>query len=139
VTYALDTNTISYWLKRNMQIAERLKRTIRQGNTIIIPPTTYYELRRGFKHKSAPSKEFAFSLMCKSFEIGEMNLAAWEEASDIYAKTRKAGKAVEDTDILIAAFCIVNNYTLITNNVKHFKNIDGLIYENWMENELIDE
>jgi len=24
-------------------------------------------------------------------------------------------------------------YTLVTNNIKHFKNIDGLIVENWIE------
>ena len=43
----------------------------------------------------------------RAYEIGEMNLAAWEETANIYAYTRKAGKPVEDTDILIAAFCIV--------------------------------
>ena len=90
-------------------------------------------LRRGFKHKAAPGKEFAFSLICKSSEIGEMTIAVWESAADIYAISRKVGKPIEDTDILIAAFCIVNNYTLVTNNIKHFKDIDGLIYENWFE------
>lgn len=131
--YALDTNTISYWLQKNKQIAEQLNQTLRQGNTVIIPPTTYYELRRGFKHKAAPGKEFAFSLMCKSYEVGEMNLAAWEEAADIYADTRKAGRPVEDTDILIAAFCIVNGYILVTHNTKHFEGIDGLHLVNWAE------
>jgi len=131
--YAPDTNTISYWLQKNKQIAERLNWAIRQGSTIIIPPSTYYEIRRGFKHKASPGKEFAFSLICKSYEIGEMNLAAWEKAADIYAKTRKSGKPIEDTDILIAAFCIVNNYTLVTNNVKHFEDMDGLIFKNWID------
>ena len=119
--YALDTNTISYWLQRNKQVIERLSWAIRQGSRVIIPPTTYYEIRRGFKHKTSPGKEFAFSLICKTYEIGEMNIAAWEKAADIYAETRKNGKPIEDTDILAAAFCIVNNYTLVTNNVKHLK------------------
>jgi len=131
--YAPDTNTISYWLQKNKQIAEQLNWAIRQGSTIIIPPSTYYEIRRGFKHKASPGKEFAFSLICKSYGIGEMNLAAWEKAADIYAKTRKSGKPIEDTDILIAAFCIVNNYTLVTNNVKHFEELDDLIFINWID------
>ena len=133
MTYALDTNIISLWLQRDAHIAERLNRALKQGNTVIIPPITYYEIRRGFKHKTAPGKEFAFSLMCKSYEVGEMNLAAWEVAADIYAYTRKAGKPVEDTDILIAAFCIVNNYTLITDNTRHFERVDGLQMVNWVE------
>ena len=68
-----------------------------------------------------------------SVEIGEMNIAAWEEAADIYGKSRKAGKPIEDTDILIAAFCIVNDYVLVTNNTDHFEGINGLQMVNWVE------
>ena len=133
MTYALDTNIISYWIQKNKQIAERVNKTIKQGDMIVIPPATYYEIRRGFNHKSAPGKEYAFNLMCKSYTIGEMNMAAWEVAADIYGKSRRAGTPIEDTDILIAAFCIVNGYTLVTNNLKHFDRIDGLQLENWAE------
>ena len=133
MTYALDTNTISYWIQNNKHISEQLNRTLRQGNTIIIPPTAYYEIRRGFKHKTSLGKEFAFSLICKSYEIGEMNLVAWEEAANIYAYTRIIGNPIEDTDILIAAFCVVNNYTLVTHNTKHFQGIKELYVEDWFE------
>ena len=37
----------------------------------------------------------------------------------------------EDADILIAAFCLHNNYILVTDNIKHFKNIKGLNTVNW--------
>jgi len=60
-----------------------------------------------------------------------MNLAAWEEAATIYAQTRKAGRPVDDNDILIAAFCIVNGYTLVTNNTKHFTDINSLLIVDW--------
>jgi len=36
-------------------------------------------------------------------------------------------------DILIAAFCIINGYTLVTNNEKHFRDIEELDYTNWVE------
>jgi len=39
---------------------------------------------------------------------------------------------IEDADLLIAVQCILNGYTLVTNNVKHFKDIDGLVIENWI-------
>jgi len=133
MTYVLDTNIMSYWIQKDNQIAEQINKVIKQGNEIIISPVTYYEIRRGFKHKAAPNKEFAFSIICKSYEIGEMNLAAWEKAADIYGKTRRAGNPIEDADILAAAFCIVNNYTLVTNNVKHFKGIDNLNIINWVQ------
>lgn len=44
----------------------------------------------------------------------------------IRAKLKKAGKVIEDLDILIAATCIANNCILITYNPKHFKRIEGL-------------
>lgn len=129
--YALDTNTISYWIQKNPRTVSEINMALRQGHVIVIPPSTYYEIRRGFKHKSAPGKEFAFSLICQSFEVGKMDIVAWEEAADIYAYTRKAGKSIEDNDILIAAFCIVNGYTLVSNNTKHFVNIKGLHLVDW--------
>ena len=131
--FALDTNIISYWLQKNKRIIEQLNQIIRQGDNIIIPPVAYYEIRRGFKHKAALGKEVAFSLICNSYKIGEMNLIVWEQAADIYGYTRKAGNSIEDTDILIAAFCIVNDYTLVTNNVKHFNGIKDLKLDNWAE------
>jgi tRNA(fMet)-specific endonuclease VapC len=105
---------------------------MRQGDTVVIPPITYYEILRGFKHKAAPKKEFSFALICNAFGVGEMTLAAWEEAADIYARRRKTGNPIDDSGILIAAFCVVNNYALVTNNVKHFEGTDGLIIENWI-------
>ena len=132
IYYALDSNTISYLIQQNKAIETRLNDTLRQGNTVVIPPTTFYEIRRGFKHKAAPAKEFAFSLICKAYSIGEMNVAAWERAADIYADSRRTGKPLEDNDILIAAFCIVNGYTLVTHNTRHFEGIDGLSIEDWI-------
>jgi len=110
-----------------------LNKALEEKSTIIIPPAVYYEMWRGFKHKAAPRKEQAFVQMCKMYSIGEMGLSAWECVAEIYGASRKTGKPVEDTDILIAAFCIVNGYTLVTHNTKHFGNIDGLQIVDWAE------
>ena len=34
--------------------------------------------------------------------------------------------------LLIAAYCVQNNYILITNNQKHFMNIENLQIANWV-------
>lgn len=44
---------------------------------------------------------------------------------------RNAGRNTEDADIFIAAFCIHNNYILVTDNIKHFSNITDLRTINW--------
>jgi len=129
--YALDTNIVSYFIREDNHIISQFRAVVATGNSIVISPVTYYEIRRGFKHKAAPKKEKIFIRMCTMYPIGEMNLSAWETAADIYAESRKRGLPIEDTDIIIAAFCIVNDHTLVTNNKSHFENIDGLKFVDW--------
>ena len=50
---------------------------------------------------------------------------------DIKEKLNKIGKSIDDMDLLIASICIANDLILVTNNVKHFKNIPNLQVENW--------
>jgi predicted nucleic acid-binding protein len=58
-----------------------------------------------------------------------------EEASLEYAKIRSQlqnmGALLDDMDMLIAACCITENATLVTNNTKHFSRIKKLKLEDW--------
>jgi tRNA(fMet)-specific endonuclease VapC len=38
----------------------------------------------------------------------------------------------DEFDILIGATVIKNNLTLVTDNVKHFVNMNGIKVENWL-------
>ena len=131
MTYALDTNIVSYFIREDKSVLTRFRAVLAMNNSIVIPPVTYYEIRRGFRHKEAHGKEQVFNRMCKLYPIGEMSLSIWECAAQLYADLRKAKRTVEDADILIAAFCIVNGYTLVTHNTKHFEDIDELKVEDW--------
>ena len=66
------------------------------------------------------------------FNIGEFTTEVLDKAAEIYAVLRSKGKTVEDADIFIMAFCICNGYTLVTNNMKHFSDIDELEVLNWI-------
>jgi len=56
---------------------------------------------------------------------------AWNKAAHIYADLRKKHITIGDADIFIAAFCILHDCILVTENVKHFRVIDELKLENW--------
>ena len=131
--YAIDANIVSFILQERVSSISRLREAILHGSDIIIPPITYYEIIRGFRYKSAPKKEDSFIQMCKLYSIGEMTFSAWDRAASIYTNARKSGNTIGDADILIAAFCIVNSYTLVTNNTKHFEFISELVIEDWSE------
>ena len=48
-------------------------------------------------------------------------------------RLRSLGTPVEDFDLLIASAACSRNLILVTDNLKHFKNIKGLMVENWVE------
>ncbi|MCF6250821.1 MAG: type II toxin-antitoxin system VapC family toxin [Methylococcaceae bacterium] len=50
----------------------------------------------------------------------------------IRAELEKMGTPLDLADLEIASIAIANNLTLITNNVRHFKRVPLLKYENWL-------
>lgn len=54
---------------------------------------------------------------------------------DLYAKEkarlRKAGTPIDDFDLLIGATSVTHRLTMVTNNGNHFKNIRGILLEDW--------
>ena len=65
--------------------------------------------------------------------IEELDLLIAEKAADIYDELRRAGKLVEDADILIAATAMKLGMIVVTDNIEHFKRIKGLKVENWLK------
>jgi tRNA(fMet)-specific endonuclease VapC len=54
--YALDSNIVSYVLKKDAGVSSRLRDEMNNGNSIISPPTVYYELSRGLSYINATAK-----------------------------------------------------------------------------------
>ena len=131
ITYALDTNIISYLLKGDKAIVNQYRQAGKKGSDFVLPPIVYYEVKRWFLETGATDKKIAFDKLCEVIPLGELTQEILDTSAAIYVKMRKAGKPMGDADIIIAAFCLVNNYTLVTNNTRHFEGIDGLKLVNW--------
>jgi tRNA(fMet)-specific endonuclease VapC len=129
--YALDSNIVSYILRKNTTVTSRLREEINKGNSAIIPPTVYYEITRGLTYINAVAKMRIFTALC-SGGIGALHKTTFDRAVSIYCDLRKKGIVIDDNDILIAAFCQTYNLTLVTNNTKHFADIHNLLTENWV-------
>jgi len=130
--YALDTNIIIHILYGTPEVRQARDRALEQGAQLVIPPFVNYEIRRGFLYQSAPKREKVYDEMRQKYLGDEMNVEIWERAAQIYASLMQSRYTVKDADILIAAFCIVNGYRLVTNNTKDFENIVGLDFEDWI-------
>jgi tRNA(fMet)-specific endonuclease VapC len=133
MTYALDTNAVIHLLNENTTVVTKRDDAVASGIRFIIPPIVDYEIKRGFFYKSSPKKEKMYRFLVQHYGIEQFNETIWVRAADIHARLRRKGFTVGDADIFIAAFCVVNGYTLITANTKDYENINDLIIENWVE------
>ena len=129
--YALDSNILSFYLKGNAAVIENIERAINDEHSIIITSIAYYEVKRGLLLINAIKQLERLMGFCDLFPVGEFGDYLLEDAIHIYVQDRKAKRNTEDADIFIAAFCIHNNYILVTDNTRHFENIDNLQIENW--------
>ena len=134
--YALDTNIISFLLRpsKNPKVIEQFEKCIGQGDDYVIPPLSYYEISWYLLWKKAPAQSRLLDRLCENavanLQMGEADFAT---AAQIKAHLTERGTPIgeKDGDIFIAAYCLVNDYTLVTDNTKDFDRIDGLKLANW--------
>jgi predicted nucleic acid-binding protein len=136
--YALDTNIISYILRGDSGMKHRWRKEEAVGNQTVIPLIVYFEVKRGLLSAGASTKLAAFEQVCAALEVHGLTVRDMDVASRIYSECKRQGRPIEDADILIAAFCIAGGYTLVTNNIRHFANIEGLKLDNWREDTCCD-
>jgi len=128
----LDTDIISYHFNANAKIKSKLLEIMQQKEEVCVTTVNMYEILKGLKWKNNYKAETKIKNFLNSLSIYSIDIDVIEIAADIYSTLRKKGKTIGDADILIAAIVIANNGTLVTNNAKHFENIEQLELENWM-------
>ena len=134
MTYALDTNVIIDYLRKNKIIAYNMLKADDDGHILAIPSIVYYEVMRGFKETAMTKRFNAFQILLgklKLLYLEENNMKALNIAAKIYESIRKTGNLIEDNDIFIAAAAMANDATLVTDNIKHFERVEGLAVVNW--------
>ena len=131
--YALDSNIISYFLKNDTKIREKLAAETNAGNQFTMSTIVYFEVERWLLETGAVKKHAEFERMCLDVSPEEFNMDVWNAAAKLYVQLRQKGQPIDDVDLMVAAFCIANDYTLVTNNTRHFERINGLKLANWKE------
>lgn len=130
--YAFDTNIIVHLLIGTASVRLNRDKARTTGLKFIIPPFAHYEMQRGLLIRPNDKNKRAYAELLENCILGEMTTEIWEKAAEIYASLYAKRFTVRDSDIVIAAFCIENDCTLVTNNTKDFINIDGLRLVDWV-------
>lgn len=130
VHYLIDTNIIIYRLKNLGNVNANFLKN--KDNHMSLSVISYGELVFGAKKSKAVEKNMETVNAIKSiFPLLEITSEIMNIFGEIKAYTQKIGKTIDDIDLLIAATAITNNFTLVTHNTKHFKNIPNLKVEDW--------
>jgi tRNA(fMet)-specific endonuclease VapC len=132
--YMLDTDTCSYIMRdRAEPILKKLHEKSSSGDVICMSVITYQELRYGAERVDTNKYHERIDAICERIDY----VADWgTEQADMFATTQvtlfKAGSPIGFADTMIAAHAITLPAVLVTNNIKHFSKVDGLMVENWL-------
>jgi tRNA(fMet)-specific endonuclease VapC len=128
--YALDTNTVIYFLKGKGGIAQRLLST--PPREIGIPAVVVYELEVGLLRSSFPEKRRAqLAELIGALEILPFGEAEAKAAARIRSNLEGRGLPIGPLDTLIAATALSRGATLVTHNVDEFGRVAGLAVQDW--------
>jgi len=129
--FLLDTNIIIYSLKKNQTVIDKFREN--RDAVKVISIITYGELIFGAeKSKNKIENISRIHRVGEIFPVINLSPAIMNAYGGIKADLQSKGTIIDEFDLLVAATAIVGGYTLVTNNIKHFKRIPSLSLENWV-------
>ncbi len=128
--YLIDIDIIIYSIKGTERVHDKFLKNENIPKAISV--ITYGELLFDAKKSQNIEKNLAIVYRIKElFQVVNVDKAIIEIFSGLKTNLQKAGNTIADLDLLIAATALTMNFTLVTNNEKHFNKIKGLKIENW--------
>ena len=128
--YLLDTDILIYSLKAHEIVQQNLRHHLH--DPINVSAVTLMELYYGaYKSQKIANNLAKVKTIENSLEIIPVNREMIEIFGVLKSDLEKAGKPLDDFDLILAATAMSHNLIIVTNNEKHFGRIDGLKMENW--------
>ncbi|MEH1824701.1 MAG: type II toxin-antitoxin system VapC family toxin [Nostoc sp.] len=132
MTYLLDTNIVSYILRRNATVGSKLRDANRSGQEIFISCITYYEVKRGLLYANATRQLGDFNQFSRKYEILFLDdIEIIERVCEIHVDLQRRGLKIQEQDILIASTAIARGLILVSNDSDLLR-VEGLSLENWL-------
>lgn len=129
--YLLDTNIVIYVIKRRpVQVLEIFNRN---HGRMAVSAITLAELAHGVEKSSDPARNLA---VVEDF-IGRVTVLSYDDKAawhygGIRAALEKSGLPIGVNDLHIAAQARSQGMTLVSNNLREFERVPGLLLENWV-------
>jgi tRNA(fMet)-specific endonuclease VapC len=129
--YLLDTNIISYWMRGDRQVIDRVKRQV--PSDLFLSTITLAEILYGIEKSSIKKKERRLKIKHISSLLGMYSFdeAAAGEYAVIRSQLEREGRVISERDTQIASIAMANKLIVVTHNVKEFGRIHKLKVEDW--------
>lgn len=129
--YLLDTNICIYALNHRSEKLIHHLQTLKASD-IGLSVMTVAELRYGASYSAHPARNHR---LLDDF-LSPFQIISWDEKvancyGDLVADLRQKGAPIGPLDALIAAHALSLELILVTNNLKEFEHVGGLVCENW--------
>jgi len=128
--YALDTNSVSYFLKGRGRVAQHL--LAQPPANVGLPSVVLYELEYGAARSQAPADLKArLDALLRFLRVLPFGEAEARAAARIRARLEGEGKPIGPLDVLVAATALEQQAVLVTHNTREFRRVTGLRVEDW--------
>lgn len=129
--YLLDTNIVIYVIKRRpAAVREAFNR---HHGRMAISAVTLAELMHGAERSSDPPRNLAVvEDFCSRLAVLPYDEKAAAHYGSIRAVLESLGQTIGVNDLHIAAHCRSEGLALVSNNLREFKRVPGLMVENWV-------
>lgn len=134
-TYMLDTCICSFIMREQpASVISRLTSEVERGNRIVVSAVTYAEMRYGQigKKASAKHKSLVDEFVKRLDAVLPWDKQAVDATVELMQILAKAGTPISANDSAIAGHGIASACTVVTNNVREFSRVPGLVYEDWV-------
>jgi tRNA(fMet)-specific endonuclease VapC len=129
VRFALDTNTMSYYMRREGGVVARVQ--AQTPGQIILPAVVVYEVSYGLRRAGRREALTAFQRMTEAALVLPFDADAADIAAGIRVQLEAQGTPIGQADLLIAATARRHGCTLVTHNTREFSRVPELILDDW--------
>ncbi|EHT9986543.1 TPA: type II toxin-antitoxin system VapC family toxin [Salmonella enterica] len=135
-TYMLDTCTCSFIIREQPEaVRKRLAQAVLRGHRIVISAITYQEMRFGATGPKASLRHVQLvDEFCTRLDaVLPWDRTAVDATTKIRVALRQAGTPIGPNDTAIAGHATAAGAVLVTNNVRVFERVPGLMVEDWVK------
>ena len=130
--YLLNTNIVIYTMKNRPQRVRRYFKE-KQGR-MAISTVSLGELVFGAERSQHVERNLAdIEALTARLDVLPFNNSAAYHFGQIRAELYQKGNPIGPYDMMIAGHARAQGLTLVTNNIREFERVQGLRFENWVE------